>query len=116
MIQDLIPNSSNHLKRLSRSNGINNNVPMNSNKMLRIQNTIFILCTRSNNSMCQRRAVRGPLGVVAPAGNGERTYLSGGIDDLSRIVLTVVFDDSTECVFNCGVVTFDEVVFDESDC
>lgn len=43
-------------------------------------------------------------------------YLSCSVDDLSRIVLSIVLDDPTEGVLDCRVIALDEVVFDKADC
>lgn len=87
---------------------------MNTNKVLRVQDAILILHVTIiiMGQRRDRRSSRGPTGGEVRV----RTYLSGGIDDLSRIILPIVFDDSAECVLNCGVVAFDEVVLDETDC
>jgi hypothetical protein len=42
-------------------------------------------------------------------------YLSRSIDNLSRIVLAVVFDNSAEGVLNGRVIAFDEVMLDKAD-
>lgn len=43
-------------------------------------------------------------------------YLACSVDDLSRIVLSIVLDDPTEGVLDCRVIALDEVVFDKADC
>lgn len=47
--------------------------------------------------------------------NAPVAYLSRGIDDLCRIVLSIILDNATECVLDCRVVAFNEVVFNKSD-
>lgn len=85
---------------------------MNTNEMLRVQDAILILHVTIIIMGQRRDRRRGPTGGEVRV----RTYLSSGIDDLSRIILPIVFDDSAECVLNCGVVAFDEVVLHETDC
>lgn len=44
-----------------------------------------------------------------------KTYLAGGVDDLSGELLTFVLDDLAESVFNRRVVALDKVAVDELD-
>lgn len=45
----------------------------------------------------------------------ERSYLPSSIYDLSRVVLSVVLDNPAECILNCGVIAFNEVMLNEAD-
>jgi hypothetical protein len=50
MIQNLISNNPHHLKTLLARHRINKHIPMNPNKMLRIQDTVFILHRNVNKA------------------------------------------------------------------
>lgn len=56
------------------------------------------------------------VSVIRTASHMQITYLSCSIDDLSCIVLAIVLDNSAECVLNCRVIAFHEVVLDKADC
>lgn len=43
------------------------------------------------------------------------TYLSRSIDDLSCVILAIVLDNPAECVLNCRVIAFHEVVLDKAN-
>lgn len=45
----------------------------------------------------------------------EITYLSRGVDNLSCVILAIVLDNPAECVLNCRVIAFHEVVFDKAN-
>jgi len=42
-------------------------------------------------------------------------YLSSSIHDLSGVVLSIVLDNPAECILNCGVVAFHEMMLDKAD-
>lgn len=44
------------------------------------------------------------------------SHLSRSIDDLSRIVLSIVLNDPAEGILDCRVIALDEVMFDKTDC
>ena len=43
MVQDLIPNDAHHLEALLAADRVHNHVPMNADKVFRIENRVFIL-------------------------------------------------------------------------
>lgn len=44
MVEDFIADNLHHLERLHRRNRVDEHVAMNTNKVLRIQDAVFILC------------------------------------------------------------------------
>jgi len=50
MIQDLVSDNLDHLKRLRRSNRVDEHVAMNPNEMLGVQDAVFILGKKSSQS------------------------------------------------------------------
>lgn len=104
MVQNLVTDDSNHFKRLSRRDRVHDDVAMNSNKVLRIQNTVFVL-SRQEMRLTKLGLARGTTW----------TYLASSVHNLGGIVLTVVFDDPAKGVLDCGVIAFDKVMFDKAD-
>lgn len=43
------------------------------------------------------------------------TYLSRSVDDLSCVILAIVLDNPAECVLNCRIIAFHEVVLDKAN-
>lgn len=77
---------------------------MNSNEMLRIQDTIFVLWE-----------ILVQLINLLYHGSARVSYLSRSVDNLGRIILAIVLDNSTEGILDCRVIAFDKVVFDKTD-
>jgi hypothetical protein len=102
VIQDFVPNNLHHFERLPRRNRVDKHVSMDPNKVLRVQNAVFVL--QRNVSLKQ----------WVP--QTQIPDLPSCIHNLGSVVLTFVFDDSTEGVLNCRGVAFDEVALDELDC
>jgi len=46
----------------------------------------------------------------------RQTYLTGGIDNLRRVILTLKPYHFAERVLDCGIVALDEMAIDELDC
>ena len=83
MIQNLVPDHPDHLKRRARGHGIHNHIAMDTDAVFGVQDTVFIL--------------------------------PGGVDDLGRELLALVFHGPVEGVFDGGVVVLDESALDEAD-
>ena len=81
---------------------IHNYITMNPNKMFGIQDAIFVLCRiQVSISRKERKVI---------------LYLPGSINNFSGIVLALVFDYSTKCILDRGIVALNKVMVDESDC
>lgn len=91
MVQDLIPNDGHHIKGLARGYRVYNDVAMDANEMLRVQDTIFIL---------DRQSARVQLIALLR----QPAYLARSINNLRRVILTLVFDNATECILNRRVI------------
>ena len=99
MIQYLVAYDPDHLERLPRRHRVNDDISVYSDKMLRVQDAVFVLCAVST---CTRI-------------DHDRAHLASCIHNLCRKVLSFVFDDSAESVLDRRIVALDEVVFDESN-
>lgn len=104
MVQNLVTNCPYHLEWLTRCNWINNDISMDSNEMLGIQDTIFVLWEKFwfSSSIFVSWRIRV-------------FYLSCSVDNLSCIILAIVLDNSAESILNCRVIAVDEVVFNKTD-
>jgi len=106
VIQNLISDNLNHLKRLRGSNRVNQHIPMNANEVLRVQNRIFILRPISPNPHQDIK-----YHVISPRGGKRRisAHLPSGINDLSGVVLTLKLDNFAEGVLDRGGVALYKV-------
>lgn len=75
--------------------------------MLAVHYAVLILCAAVE-------VLVSPWGMRGIGATGK-TYLAGGVDDLSGELLAFVLDDLAEGVLNCRVVALDEVAVDELD-
>ena len=106
MVQNLVPDDSNHLKGLPRSHRVHQHVAMNANEVFGVQDAILVLSVPAGWSgrPCLHEAILG-----------MPTYLPCRVDYLSSVVLAFVFDYFTERILDRGVVAFDEVAVHELD-
>lgn len=86
---------------------------MNTNKMLRVQHAVFILQEHTETSANSPFPARKTHTAHHDLGRGA-TYLASSIDNLGRVILTLVFDYTAECVFNGRVITLDKMVIDKA--
>ena len=108
VVEKLLTNDLDHLKGLQRCNRIDQHVAVDTDKVLAVHYAVLILHVPvkvlvSLQGTCRSRAT-------------GKTYLASGVDDLCRELLPFVLDDLAESVFNCRVVTLNEVAVDELDC
>lgn len=101
MIQNFIPDDSDHLKALLATDTVNNHVSMDADEVLAVQNGVFILSICPSVLFSRRDA---SLFVA---------YLASSVDDFHSKVLVLMFDDFGEGVFDSGVVRIDEMAIDE---
>jgi hypothetical protein len=78
---------------------------MNSNEVLGVQDTIFVLW--------EEFGVSSANGL--DHGSDRISYLSCSVDNLSCIILTIVLNNPAEGILDGRIVAFDEVVFDKTD-
>lgn len=78
VIQDLVPDNLDHLKRLLGRHRVDQHVAMDSDRVPRVQNAVFILQQFPSASKLMQLLV-GRLG----------SYLTGGIYNLGRIFLAL---------------------------
>lgn len=98
MIEYLVAYYPYHLERLTRRHRVDDDISMYSNEMLRVQDAVLVL---SYSSAYWTRS------------HHEMAHLARCIHDLGGIVLSFVFDDSAESVFDRRIVALDEVMFNE---
>lgn len=110
VIQDLVPDDADHLEGLLRGHGVDQDVAVQTDVVLRVEDAVFIL-SRSRDTWAVNQSMRlwAHVGVWGGAGRSWVPYLPCRVYDLRRKVLALVFDHATERVLDGGVVALDEV-------
>jgi len=113
VVEDLVAEDANHVEGLLGGDGVDQNITVNANEVFRIQDTVFILVVvmlilATDFFHLTRFCVAAPPSL-------QSSYLTSGVNNLSSIILPLVFHNLAERVFDGGVVAFDEMTVDELD-
>jgi hypothetical protein len=99
VVEYFIPNDLHHLKALSASNIINQHVAVNANKMLAVEDRVFILESReSKQKISTSRWI---------------PYLTSGINNLKAVISSLVSHNLRKCVLNCRVIRLNKMALDK---
>lgn len=98
MIQDLIPNDAHHLEALLAADGVDNHVPMNADKVFRIENRVFILAGGIDD-------FDGEV-LVLQTDDFAEGVLDGGVVGVDEVAVDVLdreggFAWSSQCSYQC---------------
>jgi hypothetical protein len=99
VIQDLVSNDVNHLKRLCRCYGIYEHIAVNPNKMLRIEDAVFIL-----------EAIRSRTQYA------NVSYLASCVNDFGGVLLSLILDDFTKSVLDRWIIALYKVPIHKTHC
>ena len=108
VVEDFVPKDADHLEGLLGSNGIDEHVAMDADEVLGVQDAVFVLERGWAGQVSGGRSqpAAGRFGMGYP---WRSAYLPRGVDYFCGKVLTFVFDDATERVFDCRIVAFHKV-------
>lgn len=112
VVEDLVTENANHVERLLGGDRVDQNIAVNANKVFRVQNAVFILVI----IMLTLAAYSSSFLSKGLCCCMTSSYLTSSVDDLGSIILSLIFDNLAERVFDGGVVAFDKVAVDELDC
>jgi hypothetical protein len=129
VVQNLVPNDARHLKALLAGDRVDDQIAVDTDEMLRVEDTVLILANGQlsagvSKAASDKRAKRSMALVVhvhfgsALGWGGEHenlAYLASGVDNLGSIVLVLPTDHLAKRILNSGIVAIDKVPVDELD-